>query len=115
MQIRMNESASLLAVAGTAVVRMSPSTAGSSWVVKRMTTIVTGGTITPSTIINLAVYLNSVSESNRVDGTQSAAQDTSETNVPLQASDTLIGVYTNVPAGGVCTLTISGTKETGRR
>lgn len=115
MQIPMNESVSLPAANGTATVRLSPGTAGASWVIERMTTSVIGSGITPQSLINLAVYVNSVSESNRRDGTSSAAQDSSETNIPIQSTDTLIGVYTGVPAGGICTLTITGTKETGRR
>lgn len=115
MEIPLGESASALAVNGNATLRLTPAVAGSSWKIERITTSVIGGGATPQTLINLAVYVNSVSESNRRDGTSSAAQDTSETNIPLQSTDTLIGVYTNVPNGGICTITVSGTKETGRR
>lgn len=112
MIIPMNESASAVSVAGSATVRMSPQVAGSYWIVKRMITSITSG---PDVAVNLSVYKNVISEATKVDGTSSAGQDSSETDIRLETTDVLIGVYTGVPAGGVCTLIIAGDKETGRR
>lgn len=112
MKIPLYESQSAVADAqGNATVRFFPGVAGSSWKVKRITTSVN---VAPSTLINLVMYRNTVSETNRVDGTESAAQDSSETDIDLQASDTLIGVYSNAPVGSNCTITLSGDKDTGR-
>lgn len=115
MIIPLNTSAQATADAtGKATVRIYQNTAGSSWVVKRMITSVVGAGATPQSLINLSAYSNSVSETNRKDGTSSAAQDASETDIPLQASEFLIGVYTGAPVGSICTLTVTGTVETGR-
>lgn len=115
MLIPLNQSAQAVADSnGDATVRLYSNVAGSSWVVKRMISVVSGAGVTPQSLVNLAVYTNSVSETNRRDGTSSAAQDTSETDIPLQATDVLIGVYSGAPAGSVCVLTITGTVETGR-
>lgn len=116
MEIPLNASAQATADAnGNATVFLYGSpTAGSTWTVKRMTTSVNGNGATPQSVINLVTYTNSVSETNRRDATSSAAQDTSETDIPLQASEFIIGVYTGAPPGSICTLTVTGTIETGR-
>lgn len=114
MIIPLNTSAQAVADAnGNAEVRIYRNTAGSSWVVRRMITSVTGAGVTSQSVIDHAVYTNSVSETNRKDSTQSA-QDTSETEIPLQASEFLIGTYADCPPGSVCTLTVTGTVDTGR-
>lgn len=99
---------------GNATVRIYAPGIVRSWKIERMITSVTGAGATPQSVINLVVYTNSVSETNRRDSTQSAAQDTSETKIDLQSTDYLIGVYSNAPVGSNCTLTITGTKDTGR-
>jgi hypothetical protein len=114
MIIPMNESATATAnAAGSATVRLTPGVAGATWIIKRVITNI--DTANTSSVIKLDLYRNSVSETNRLDGTSSAAQDTSETEIPFQTTDVLIGVYTGAPVGSHCTVTISGTKDTGRR
>lgn len=113
MKIRMAESATATADgSGNATVRLSPQIAGSSWIIERMVTAIPA--MDPRSIVDHRVYLNSVTEANRLDATSSGAQDTSETNIPVGTTDVIIGVYTGVTPGASCTLTISGTKETGR-
>lgn len=114
MIIPLNASAQAVADAtGKATVRIYQPTAGSSWVVERMITSVTGAGVTSQSVIDHSVYTNSVSETNRKDNTQSAI-DTSETKIPLQASEFLIGTYASCPPGSICTLTVTGTVNTGR-
>lgn len=113
MQIPMFESQTVtIGADGTGIVRFSPGVAGSSWKIQRMVTAID---VDPQQVINLVVYRNVISESNRLDGTTSAAQDASETNIDVGASDTIIGLYSGAPVGSHATLTLSGTKETGRR
>lgn len=115
MLLKLESSASAIAdVNGNATVRIYAPGIVVSWKIKRMVSNVSGAGATPQSVINLAVYRNSVSETNRVDGTSSAAQDTSETDIELQSTDSLIGVYSTAPAGSVCTLNVTGTKDTGR-
>lgn len=114
MRLPLNESATAQADAsGNAIVRMTPGVSGSSWKIKRMVTSVAG--VNPRTIVNLVVYRNVISETNRLDGTTSAAQDASETDIDVSASDTILGVYSDCPVGSFATLAVSGYKETGRR
>lgn len=115
MIIPLNASASVKADAGgAAIVRIYAPGIVRTWNIKRMITSVTGAGALPTTPINLVVYTNSVSESNRKDSTNSAAQDTSETDIELQSTDFLIGIYTGAPVGSDCTLTITGKTDTGR-
>lgn len=112
MRIPLFESQNAVADAnGNCTVRFFPGTAGTSW---NITRIVTSVNVDPNTQINLVLYRNVVSEANRLDGTSSAAQDTSETDIDINASDTVLGVYSGAPVGSRCILTISGTKDTGR-
>lgn len=114
MEIPMNEAATAVADgSGNATVRLSPQVMGSSWKIERMITAITG--MDPTDLVDLKVYKNTPTEANRVDASSSAAQDSSETNIPVLATDTIIGIYSGVTPGSSCTLTISGTKETGRR
>lgn len=114
MRIPLAESASANADgSGNATVRMSPQVAGSSWVIQRMITSIPA--MNPLDLVDLKVYKNSVTEANRLDATTSAAQDSSETNIPVATTDVIVGVYSGVLPGASCTLTVSGTKETGRR
>jgi hypothetical protein len=114
MIIPLFESHSTVVVGGTATLRFSPGTAGASWNVTRIVTSISGGGVGPQDILQLVLYRNAVSETNRLDGTSSAAQDTSETDINLNSSDTLIAVYSGIPNGASCSLTISGTANTGR-
>lgn len=84
------------------------------WTIKRMITSVSGAGATPQMLIDHNVYTNSVSESNRRDTSQSGARDVSETDIPLQNGEYLIGTYANAPVGSLCTLTVTGTVDTGR-
>lgn len=114
MQIPLAESATAVADgSGNATVRLSPQVAGSSWVVKRMITAIPA--MDPTDIVDLKVYMNFPTEANRLDATSSAAQSTSETHIPVNTTDVIVGVYTGVTPGASCTLTVSGTKDTGRR
>lgn len=113
MRIPLAESATAVADgSGNATVRLSPQVAGSSWTIRRMVTAIPA--MSPRSIVDLKVYLNSITEANRLDATSSAAQDASETNIPVGTTDVVIGVYSSVTAGASCTLTITGDKETGR-
>lgn len=114
MEIPLYESATAVAdVNGNATVRLSPSVAGSSWVIQRMITAIPA--MDPFAVVPHKVYKNSATEANRLDATTSGAQDTSETNIPVATTDVIIGVYSGVTAGASCTLTLTGTKQTGRR
>lgn len=97
---------------GNATVRMSPQVAGSSWVIKRMITAIP--TMDPQAIVDLKVYRNIISEANRLDATSSAAQDSSETSIPVRTTDVIIGIYSGVTPGASCTLSITGDNDTGR-
>lgn len=97
---------------GNAIARMSPSVAGSSWIIERMITAIPE--MNPRAIVDHKVYKNSITEANRLDGTSSGAQDSSETNIPVGTTDVIIAVWSGVTPGASCTLTITGTKETGR-
>lgn len=101
---------------GNVTLRFSPGTAGASWDIRRMVTSITGGGVTPRTVIQMAVYRNVVSEATKLDGTSSAAQDTSEipNGIPVPSSDTILVLYSGVPVGASCSFTISGTVDTGR-
>lgn len=113
MKIPMYESATAVAdVNGNATVRLSPSVAGSSWTIERMITAIPS--MDPFSVVNHKVYKNSITEANRLDATTSGAQDTSETNIPVGTTDVIIGIYSGATPGAQCTLTLTGTKETGR-
>lgn len=113
MQIPLYESATGTADAsGNTTVRLSPSVAGSSWVIQRMITAIPA--MAPQNFVLHKVYKNSTTEANRLDATSSGAQDTSETNIPVATTDVIIGVWAGVTPGAQCTLTVTGTKETGR-
>lgn len=113
MQIPLAESASAIADgSGNATVRLTPAVAGSSWVIERMITAIPA--MDRLDIVDLVVYKNSTTEANRLDATSSAAQSTSETNIPVGTTDVIVGVYSGVTPGASCTLTVSGRKETGR-
>lgn len=117
MRIPLFESRSAIVdVTQTATIRFSPGTAGSSWTILRFVTAITGAGVTPRSILQLAVYRNVISETNRLDGTQSAAQDTSEipNGIHVDSSDTIIALYTGIPVGASCQFTLSGYAETGR-
>ncbi len=70
--------------------------------------------MSPRAIADLKVYMNTITEANRLDASSSAAQDSSETNIPVNTTDVIIGVYSGIPIGAACTLTVTGYKETGR-
>jgi hypothetical protein len=113
MQIPLYESATAVAdVNGNAIVRLSPQVAGSSWTIQRMVTAIPA--MSPQNFVLHKVYKNSVTEANRLDATSSGAQDTSETNIPVATTDVIIGTWAGVTIGASCTLTVTGTKETGR-
>ena len=113
MQIPLAESATGIADgSGNTTVRLSPQVAGSSWIVERMITAIPA--MDRLDIVDLKVYKNSPTEANRLDATSSAAQSTSETHIPIGTTDVIVGVYSGVTPGASCTLTVSGTKETGR-
>lgn len=117
MRIPLFESRSAIAdVNGNATIRFSPGTAGASWTIQRFVTAVTGPTVTPRSILQLTVYRNIISEANRLDGTQSAAQDASEipNGIQVPSADTILAVYSGIPAGASCQFTLSGYAETGR-
>lgn len=117
MKIPLFESRSAIADAsGSAIIRFSPGTAGASWTIQRFVTAITGPTVTPRSILQLTVYRNIISEANRLDGTQSAAQDTSEipNGIEVASSDTVLAVYSGIPVGASCQFTLSGYTETGR-
>lgn len=98
--------------AGRAVGRLTPGVAGSSWKVQRMVTTTSLG---PSVPCQLDVYKNVESFNTRIDGTTSAGQDTStDDDIDIQSSDTLLAIWSNVANGTTCTLTISGILDTGR-
>ena len=111
MKIPFLASVSATVAAGRAVGRLSPGVAGSRWTIERM---VTSTTLGPTVPANLVVYKNVESPTTRLDGTSSAGQDTSETNIDIDSSDSLVAVWTGVANGTVCTLTVSGINDTGR-
>ena len=117
MRIPLFESRSAIADAsGNAIIRFSPGTAGAKWTIQRFVTAITGAGVTPRSILQLAVYRNVISETNRLDGTQSAAQDASEipNAIEISSSDTILAVYSGIPVGASCQFTLSGFAETGR-
>lgn len=110
----LSASVSATIASGRAIGRLSPQVAGSSWRIKRM---VTTANIDSTTLLNLKVYKNSEQAGNLLDGTDSAAQDASETDITLETTDVLIAVWSSDdPAlnGSICTLIVSGDNYTGR-
>lgn len=117
MRIPLFESRSAIADAsGNAILRFSPGTAGARWRIERFVTAITGAGVTPRSILQLTVYRNIISEANRLDGTQSAAQDTSEipNGIEVPSSDTIVAYYSGIPVGASCQFTLSGYADTGR-
>ena len=91
---------------GRAVAQLGPSTFGIRWTIKRMSTSTTSGAES-----QLVVYRNAEQASARIDGTYTANQNTSETEIALQTLEKLVFVWTQGDPGSVATIVLEGTQE----
>lgn len=92
---------------GRGIAQLSPAVMGSEWHVKRLI-------VSATSACQFSVYKNVVSASALTDYTKSGAGDVSETDIHLQALDSLIFVWTNGTPGAIGTVVINGDLETGR-
>lgn len=65
-------------------------------------------------VSQFTLYLNSITPGGMRDSTYSGDGSTSETNIHMRAGDRLVGIWTGADTGSHATLTIRGSKETGR-
>lgn len=99
---RFTRSASTKAAAGnTCTATLGPVPEGDLWLIERLVV-----TCTSSSTTTAILYLDSVSNANIVEGTQSGNLDFADENQPLQVDGarSLVAVWTNASNGAVGTL-----------
>jgi len=96
--------------AGRAVCTAGPERYGEQWRVTRMVTNITP--ITAGVNTRLDVYRNSETPSQMVDGTYTAEQNVSETDIGLRSGEKLVFVWSGGTPNSIATIILTG--ETGR-
>lgn len=91
------------------VPHLGPRRYGTTWHVTHM--VSTTNSVVPSQV---RVYRNIESPTTIVDGSDSANQDTSETDITLGSGEFLTFVWTKGDIGAIATITVSGEMSTGR-
>lgn len=94
---------------GNASASLGPAVYGARWNVDRIVVSTTSTAIT-----QCDVYRNVVSATTKIDSTRTGNNDTSETNIDLNAPDVLLFVWTGGTAGASATAVLAGTLYTGR-
>jgi len=98
--------------ATTATVEIRNDIYGSTWEVD--TVQISTDSAQTYGVSQFILYLNSVTPGGIRDSTYVGDGATSETKITMRAGDRLIGVWTGGDPGANATLTVRGTKETGR-
>lgn len=103
MQLRESVSA-VFGANGQVTISAGPTRPGQNWTVRRLSTSVTpknGGE-------QVKVYMDNESDSNFLDGSRRASQDTSETAIEVGNLNRLVFVYSGGTPGAIATMHLVG-------
>lgn len=107
-QLPLNDGSSVaLDASGNGTAQIGPGSTGEKWQLQKIAVIGNSST-TSQPVAN--VYINSVSQQNFFDGTQTGNQDSSDINWILNQNEKIIAVFSGGTSGATHTLSIFGTR-----